>query len=70
MSGVLLDMAGRMSFRMSSSTEMASNTVTLKPNFSPRWSAMKKEARSRLRKNRTGNRKLITWRRGLLLMVI
>lgn len=69
MSGVLLDMAGRMSFRMSSSTEMASSTVTLKPNFSPLWSAMKKEARSRVRKNRIGNRKLMTWRRGLLLMV-
>lgn len=69
MSGVLLDMAGRMSFRMSSSTEMASSTVTLKPNFSPLWSAMKKEARSRVRKNRIGNKKLMTWRRGLLLMV-
>lgn len=69
MSGVLLDMEGRMSFRMSSRTEMASSTVTLKPSFSPRWSAMKKEARSRIRKNRMGNRKLVTWRRGLLFMV-
>lgn len=40
-SGVLLDMDGRMSFRMSSSTEMARSTVTLKPSFSPRWSAIK-----------------------------
>lgn len=69
MSGVLLDMEGRMSFRMSSSTEMASSTVTLKPSFSPRWSAMKNEAISRHRKNRMGSRKLMTWRRGLLFIV-
>lgn len=69
MSGVLLDMEGRMSFRMSSRTEIASRTVTLKPSFSPRWSAMKKEARSRVRKNKMGNRKLITWRSGLLFML-
>lgn len=69
MSGVLLDMEGRMSFRMSSRTEIASRTVTLKPSFSPRWSAMKKEARSRVRKNKMGNRKLMTWRSGLLFML-
>lgn len=69
MRGVLLDMEGRMSLRMSSRTEMASSTVTLKPSFSPRWSEMKKEATSRVKKNRIGNRKLITWRSGLLFMV-
>lgn len=60
MRGVLLDMEGRMSFRMSSRTEMASSTVTLKPSFSPRWSAMKKEAMSRVRKNAMGSKKLMT----------
>lgn len=60
MSGVLLDMHGRMSFRISSRTEMANSTVTLKPNFSPLQSEIKKEARSRLRKKRIGNRKLMT----------
>jgi hypothetical protein len=32
MRGVRLDMEGRISLRMSSSTEMASSTVTLKPS--------------------------------------
>lgn len=55
-----MDMHGRMSFRISSRTEMANSTVTLKPNFSPLQSEIKKEARSRLRKKRIGNRKLMT----------
>lgn len=67
--GVSLDMAGRISLRMSNSTEMASRMVTLKPSFSLRWSEMKKEERSRVRKKRMGSRKLMTWSRGLLFMV-
>ena len=58
MMGILLDVAGRMSLRMSCKTVMASKTVTLKPSFSPPLSEMRKEAMSRPRKNKTGNRKL------------
>lgn len=59
-----------MSFRISSKTEMAKRTVTLKPNFSPLSSSIKKDARSRARKYKIGSRKMTTYSRGLLLMVI
>lgn len=45
--GRLSSVEGRMSFRISSKTEMDNRMVILKPSFSPRASLMKKEAKSR-----------------------
>ncbi len=67
--GHLWDLEGRMSFRMSRSTEIPSSTVTLKHSFSP-LSGMKKEARSKMRKNNIGSWKLMKCIRGILLTEI
>lgn len=67
--GHLWDLDGRMSFRISKSTEIPSSTVTLKHNFSP-LSGMKKEARSKTRKNNIGSWKLMKCIRGILLSEI
>lgn len=58
MSGILFEDDGRISFRMSCNTVTASSTVTLKLNFSPPLSEIRKEAKSRHKKKRTGTMKL------------
>ena len=70
MSGILLDVEGSMSLRMSCSTVTESITVTLKLSFSPLFSEMNREATSRHMKNQMGNRRLTTYNTGLLLIVI
>lgn len=57
--GILSEEEGRISLRISCITVTASSTVTLKLSFSPPLSEMRKEAKSRHRKKRTGNRKLM-----------
>lgn len=60
MSGILFDEAGRISFRISCNTVTASSTVTLKLSFSPPLSEIRKDDKSRHKKNKTGSRKLTT----------
>ena len=57
MMGILLEVAGRISLRISCKTVTASSTVILKLSFVPP-SEIRKDAMSRHRKNKTGNRKL------------
>lgn len=58
MSGIRSDDEGRISFRRSCITVTAKSTVTLKLSFSPSRSEIKKDAMSRLRRNRMGSKKL------------
>lgn len=59
-SGILFDDAGRISLRISCNTVTASRTVTLKLSFSPPLSEIRKEAKSKDKKKRTGSKKLTT----------
>lgn len=68
--GIRSEDEGRISLRISCITVMARSTVILKLSFSPPVSEIRKEAKSRLRKKRTGRMKLTRYRTGRLCMEI
>lgn len=67
--GRLFSVEGNMSWRISSKTEMDRSIVTLKLSFSPLASLMKNEAKSRMRKKKSGTIRFMTYSIGFLSIV-
>lgn len=67
--GRLFSVEGNMSWRISSKTEMDRSIVTLKLSFSPLASLMKNDAKSRIRKKKSGTIRFMTYSIGFLSIV-